>query len=155
VGVTTGGNWSSVVGDDRYLVSDLGEVFSVRSNRLLKLHSTYMGRLMVELGRGNYRLVHRLVLEAFVGPCPEGQEGLHWDDDPLNNRLTNLRWGTSSENKHDSVRNGNHANARKTHCKRKHEYTLENTYVSTAGTRVCRTCKREVYGPRERGRKVA
>jgi len=41
------------------------------------------------------------VLEAFVGPAPEGHEGLHGDGDPANNRLDNLRWGTRSENNID------------------------------------------------------
>ena len=29
-----------------------------------------------------------------------------------------------------------------THCKRGHEYTIENTYTKPAGGRACRTCKR-------------
>jgi hypothetical protein len=50
--------------------------------------------------------VHTLVLKAFVGPCPEGHECCHHDDDPTNNNLTNLRWGTRSDNLHDAARNG-------------------------------------------------
>jgi hypothetical protein len=37
------------------------------------------------------RYVHHLVLEAFVGPRPEGLVCCHWDGDPGNNRLENLR----------------------------------------------------------------
>jgi hypothetical protein len=44
------------------------------------------------------RLVHQLVLETFVGPCPENQETRHLDGIPANNRLENLCWGTSQEN---------------------------------------------------------
>ena len=29
----------------------------------------------------------------------------------------------------------------KTHCKREHEFTPENTYVHPRGTRVCKTCR--------------
>jgi hypothetical protein len=47
--------------------------------------------------------VHRLILETFVGPCPEGHETLHLDDNPRNNRLENLRWGTRKEN-HSTIR---------------------------------------------------
>jgi hypothetical protein len=47
-----------------------------------------------------------LVLEVFVGLCPEGMECCHEDDDCTNNRLTNLRWGTRAENNQDKVRNG-------------------------------------------------
>lgn len=52
------------------------------------------------------RYVHRLVLEAFVGPCPAGMECCHEDGDPGNNRLTNLRWDTHAGNMQDAVRHG-------------------------------------------------
>ncbi len=55
---------------------------------------------------GNVRQVHRLVLEAFVGPCPPGQQCRHLNDIPSDNRLENLRWGTPKENGEDRVRNG-------------------------------------------------
>lgn len=51
-------------------------------------------------------LVHRLVLEAFVGPCPEGMMACHADDNPTNNNLSNLRWGTIHDNLADAYRNG-------------------------------------------------
>lgn len=85
-------------------------------------------------------LLHRMVLEAFVGPCPEGMECLHKNDNPEDNRLVNLRWGTRSENQLDRVKNGGHHNASKTHCKRGHEFTPENTRIRTTGFRNCRTC---------------
>ncbi len=50
--------------------------------------------------------VHRLVLEAFVGPCPGGMECRHLDGDTSNNYLTNLCWGTCQENQMDRVRHG-------------------------------------------------
>jgi hypothetical protein len=50
--------------------------------------------------------VHRLVLEAFIGPCPEGMECRHLDGNPKNNRLDNLYWGTGKENATDRVRHG-------------------------------------------------
>lgn len=49
--------------------------------------------------------VHRLVLEAFVGPAPSGLIGCHDDDDPSNNRLGNLAWGTRAKNVYDYQRN--------------------------------------------------
>lgn len=53
-----------------------------------------------------YRLrVHRIVLEAFVGPCPEGMESRHLDDDKENNALSNLLWGTQEENAQDRLKN--------------------------------------------------
>jgi hypothetical protein len=43
--------------------------------------------------------LHRLVLQAFVGPCPEGMEACHAPDpNKLNCRIENLRWATRAEN---------------------------------------------------------
>lgn len=61
------------------------------------------------LSSGNakkYQYVHRLVLEAFVGACPEGLQTRHLDNDPRNNRLDNLCWGSSKENGEDKVLSG-------------------------------------------------
>lgn len=93
-------------------------------------------------GKQKSHKVHRLVLEAFVGPCPEGMEACHWDDDKTNNHLSNLRWASKSENMHDRVRNGRHYQAVKTHCHRGHEFTPENTIIKGSGTRGCRECVR-------------
>lgn len=61
------------------------------------------GHLSVAIGRGNSRLVHQLVLEAFVGPRPKAKPGslidvLHINGDPTDNRLVNLKYGTRGEN---------------------------------------------------------
>jgi hypothetical protein len=48
------------------------------------------------------------VLEAFVGPRPDGPNivGLHDDDDPSNNAISNLSWGTQSKNLQDAYLRG-------------------------------------------------
>ena len=61
--------------------------------------------LFSKYGQKAYR-VHRLVLEAFVGPCPEGMEACHNNGDPADNRLENLRWDTRQENQKDAVKHG-------------------------------------------------
>lgn len=48
-------------------------------------------------------LVHRLVLLAFIGPCPQGMECRHLDGNKDNNNLDNLRWGTCDENVQDRI----------------------------------------------------
>jgi hypothetical protein len=57
-------------------------------------------------GRTVHYLVHRLVLEAFVGPRPEGMECLHRNGIKTDNRLANLCWGSHAENGADAVRLG-------------------------------------------------
>jgi hypothetical protein len=48
--------------------------------------------------------IHRLVLAAFMGPCPSGREAAHWNGDKSDNRLANLRWATPDENASDKIR---------------------------------------------------
>ena len=50
--------------------------------------------------------VHRLVLDAFVGPCPEGLEACHENGNRIDNRLSNLRWDTRSNNHQDKLKHG-------------------------------------------------
>lgn len=50
--------------------------------------------------------VHRLVLEGFVGEPPAGAYALHGDNDPKNNGIENLRWGTPTENCADKIIHG-------------------------------------------------
>lgn len=50
--------------------------------------------------------VHRLICEAFHGPCPEGLECRHLNGDRTDNLAENLVWGTPAENQADRVRNG-------------------------------------------------
>lgn len=57
-------------------------------------------------GKMHYKYIHALVLTAFVGPKPEGMECCHIDGNPLNNHVSNLRWGTHSDNMQDSIRHG-------------------------------------------------
>ena len=49
--------------------------------------------------RGKNLKIHRLVCEAFHGPAPSGKPiVLHLNEDALDNRPENLRWGTQKEN---------------------------------------------------------
>jgi hypothetical protein len=115
--------WRPIPGyEGLYQISDLGRVMSLgrvmtrtdgrqhtRQRKFMRPQPNSNGRLQVKLTarNGSKRLyqVHRLAMAAFVGPCPEGMEVLHWDDDATNNRLSNLRYGTRLQNWMDRRRN--------------------------------------------------
>jgi hypothetical protein len=67
------------------------------------------GRLRITLHKNNKHKrfqVHRLILETFIGKCPKEKQCCHKDDNPKNNKLNNLYWGTVKENIKDKIRNG-------------------------------------------------
>jgi len=66
-------------------------------------------------GNVNPKLVHRLVLWAFIGPCPEGMECCHNDGNPANNLLENLRWDTRKSNVSDRIKHGGYSTGEKHH----------------------------------------
>jgi hypothetical protein len=54
--------------------------------------------------RGSYLQLHRLMLEAFVGPCPPGLEACHRPGAPKSScKLEDLRWDTHPANIADKV----------------------------------------------------
>lgn len=61
--------------------------------------------------------------------------------------------GDRSSNTLDIVKQGNHNNARKTHCPQGHLLVGENIYLTPKGSRECWVCKRErarVYAANKR-----
>lgn len=93
-----------------YEVSDLGRVRNSRNGYVKKpTWSKTEQRFCLVLWKENrckLFKVHRIVLTAFRGPCPEGQEGCHNSGDTRDNRLDNLRWDTHTSNIADRALHG-------------------------------------------------
>jgi len=99
----------SIRGFPKYSISDKGEVFS--RHKKLKLHPTltkYLQVCLYQNRKASHKLVHRLVLETFIGPCPEKMECCHNNGIRTDNRLENLRWDTRSNNHKDAIKKGTH-----------------------------------------------
>jgi hypothetical protein len=116
--------WLPVVGFLGYDVSDFGRVRSYWNRRggfnhqphPMRLKPDKNGYMTVCLQSANREItckVHRLVLEAFVGPCPEGMECRHFPDrNPANNLLANLSWARSKVNASDRWYHGTQPHGR-------------------------------------------
>lgn len=123
--------WRTIPGyEGLYEVSDQGRVRSLdrvvaqrgRKSRMFPgvvLKHNLVGTRYREPGQGYHAVtlayasddhrrayVHRLVMAAFIGPCPPGMEACHEDGDPRNNALYNLRYDTPSANNMDKWRHG-------------------------------------------------
>lgn len=95
----------------RYIVSSDGHVRNIDTGRLLFGEIDCDGYRRVNLSRDGKtykRRVHRLVCEAFHGPCPPNMECCHGDGVRLNNRASNLRWATRADNVRDAIGHGTH-----------------------------------------------
>ena len=119
--------WRPVVGfEGLYEVSDLGRVRSlertvwsrtrdgkplprVQPAHVLAQAPHRAGYRMAHLykeGTRTARTVHTLVADAFLGPCPAGQEVAHNDGVRSHNALVNLRYDTRAGNFADKVAHG-------------------------------------------------
>lgn len=105
--------WRDVEGFPGYRVSSYGRIETTRHGKCLIRTINPTGKhdayLRVKLAEGIPRkgvgkLVHRLVMEAFVGPS-ELQVN-HIDGNKTNNRLDNLEYVTGSENNLHAYRTG-------------------------------------------------
>lgn len=115
--------WKSIIGyEGLYEVSDFGRVRSldrevvcgngtVRNykGKILKQFIDKQGRPEVILsknGKGHNKLPHSLVAQAFIGKRPEGYHVCHINGDSQDNRLSNIRYDTVSQNAIDIYRYG-------------------------------------------------
>ena len=114
--------FKDVIGyEDYFKISNYGNLYSKRSNRLLKQNISNTGYYTVATkiggrnGTNKCFKIHRLVAEAFLNPPTEQQ--IYWasttkynkvlvnhkDGNKLNNHIDNLEWVTSAENTRHAI----------------------------------------------------
>lgn len=98
-----------ITGFPNYMVTADGQIYNTKRKKFRGLRPAKTGYMQVDLwnkGRVTWFLIHRLVLETFIGPCPDGMEACHYNGNRQDNRLKNLRWDSRSNNQRDAVRHG-------------------------------------------------
>ena len=96
--------WRTVAENDRYEVSNLGNVRNVKTGRILKPQQR-SGYLAISLGKYlGSRSIHVLVCIAWHGPRPDGMYACHRNDVRTDNRPENLYWATPKQNTQDALR---------------------------------------------------
>lgn len=102
--------WKKLDGySGRYLVSSFGRIWSTLKCRMLTEFPTMIGYIRVNLTINSVcraHLLHRLIAKTFI-PNPNNKpEVNHKDGVKSNNRVDNLAWSTSSENKQHAIKIG-------------------------------------------------
>lgn len=159
-------SWKPVQGyEGLYEVSDFGRARSVGrwyvrtdnrryffKGKILRQSMTSNGYLTVTLkknGTTHRKTMHRLVLLTFEGQCPTGMETCHNNGKRTDNRLSNLRWDTGSNNNLDTILHGNNPQSKKTHCPRGH--LLKDPNLRPRKHRECLSCDKARGTIRNRG----
>lgn len=102
--------WKDIIGfEGLYKINEYGDVFSIRSNKLLSPYITNKGYKCIDLqlnGRKSKFSIHKLVAIHFI-PNPNNYPiVLHKDNNKLNTYYLNLKWGTYSENNSQAINDG-------------------------------------------------
>ena len=108
--------WKPIFGFEAYAVSSLGRIkrvvkcHGVKKGHILRSCPDKDGYLLVGLshsGKVYTKKIHRLVCAAFHGDAPSSKHNVaHENGIRSDNRSSNLRWATQSENLADRLRHG-------------------------------------------------
>jgi hypothetical protein len=147
--------WRPVVGyEGLYEVSSHGRVISMnfqgKSDAIGMMKPQYSldGYPRFGLRKDSKRTFfygHRLVLEAFVGPRPDGMTACHGNGIPDDNTISNLRWDTRKSNEADKERHGTRCRG-ETHGQAKLTEVQTRDIVKLAKVGVTHRQLAEVYG---------
>lgn len=94
--------WKQIPGYSNYLINDKGDIYSIKSKRLIKQRVSkfgyYRAALFKEAGEKHEIMVHRLVAMAFLENPANLPQVNHKNENKTDNRVENLEWCTCSYN---------------------------------------------------------
>lgn len=93
-------NWKIIDDFTDYKVNEKGEVYSIKTNKILKQYKkkNYLGVCLYKDNKRKFRLVHRLVANAFIDNPYNLPQINHKDENTMNNNVSNLEWCTAKYN---------------------------------------------------------
>lgn len=103
----------AVIGFPNYRVGNDGSLWSRARGEWRQLvggidKDGYRKTILCRDGERHHRRIASIVLEAFVGPCPDGLEACHDNGINDDDRADNLRWDTHANNIADKKLHGTH-----------------------------------------------
>lgn len=93
--------WKNIKGyEDKYLISNFGEVKVIKTNKILKkeLRRNYWSVQLWKDRKSKHFQIHRLVALHFIDNKNNYRYVNHKDENKLNNNVNNLEWCTASYN---------------------------------------------------------
>lgn len=87
--------------EGKYQISNLGNVYSLITNKILKQRLTLDGYYQVDLcknGVKRHLYIHRLVAQSFLDNPKNYKIVNHKDENSMNNIVSNLEWCNSTYN---------------------------------------------------------
>lgn len=104
-----------IPGYSNYLISENGELYSIKSRKYIKPRINENNYLIIDLYKNNIRKtykLHRLVAQAFLDNPDNLPQVNHKDGNKLNNNVDNLEFCTASQNTQHAWDNGLKENVR-------------------------------------------
>lgn len=99
--------WLPLPHDSKYHISSYGNLYSLKTKRVIKQREHKFGYPVVTLshkGKVKTYTVHRLVAKVFIPNPLNYPEVCHIDNNPRNSKASNLRWDTKFNNDLDKIK---------------------------------------------------
>lgn len=97
----TNEKWKPIIGyENRYLISNLGNIKAIKTNKILKpeMRRNYLSVQLFDGNKYKHYFIHRLVAINFIENTNNYLFVNHKDENKLNNCTDNLEWCTASYN---------------------------------------------------------
>lgn len=112
--------WKPAFGFEKtHLISNDGIVKKIKTGKILKQQFNNNGYRVLSFRdktRSKTMAVHRVVLQSFVGICPENHQASHLDGNRTNNRVDNLKWETAAQNNQRKILHGTQRRGENSGC---------------------------------------